>query len=146
MTAQEALSLALTALTDHGWRTPCQGRHRDRWTSDLAEERAWAASVCVTLRCPVLEQCGAAADEAREQWGVWAGVDRGPARTRKGHSPQPPVRPEERRPECVNVTAAFTPGGSRSDGEERGQIPRRPSSAPAHPAAPVVTPRRADRV
>jgi hypothetical protein len=76
VTATEQLTLVLLELADRGRRTPCQGRHRDRWTSDDAEEREWAASVCSTLGCAVLEACGAAADEQDERYGVWGGRDR----------------------------------------------------------------------
>lgn len=76
MTAGEALTLALLDLAENDQRAPCQGRRRDRWTSDDAAEREWAASVCASLPCPILAECGAAAAEARERFGVWAGVDR----------------------------------------------------------------------
>ncbi len=83
MTAAE-LSLALLELADHGQRTPCQSsRRRDRWTSDDAAERAWAAAVCLTLGCPVLTECGAAADQQDERFGVWGGRDRTAATTRR---------------------------------------------------------------
>ena len=75
MTAAEELTLALVDLTDRGERTPCQGRHRDRWTSDDADDRAWAAAVCVGLGCEVLEECRAAAAENGEKHYVWGGVD-----------------------------------------------------------------------
>jgi len=86
VTAAEVLGRALLELAEQGRATPCQGRRRDRWTSDHAEERAWAASVCVTLACPVLEECGAAADEQDERFGVWGGRDRTTAATRKAAS------------------------------------------------------------
>lgn len=75
MTAAEQLTHALLDLADQGRATPCQGRRRDRWTSDDATDRAWAASVCSTLGCPVLEQCAAAADEQGERHHVWGGRD-----------------------------------------------------------------------
>jgi hypothetical protein len=75
MTSAEALDHALLELAEPGKRTPCQGGRRGRWTSDDADERAWAASVCRSLRCPVLVECGAAAAERREQFAVWGGVD-----------------------------------------------------------------------
>jgi len=78
VTAHEVLSIALLDLADQGRATPCQSRRRDRWTSDDAEHRGWAATVCVTLACPVLLQCRAAADEHDEKHGVWGGVDRTP--------------------------------------------------------------------
>lgn len=85
MTAAELLTLALADLADGGQATPCQGRRRDRWVSDDRDDRAWAASVCVGLACPVLAQCGAAATENGERHHVWAGVDR-TAVTRKAAS------------------------------------------------------------
>ena len=74
--ASKALVLALTVLAEQGCATPCQGRRRDRWTSENAEERAWAASVCLSLACPVLEECGTAAVERKEKFGTWGGRDR----------------------------------------------------------------------
>jgi hypothetical protein len=76
VTAAEALTIALLELADQGRATPCQGRRRDRWTSDDATDRAWAASVCSTLGCAALEQCAAAADEHDERHHVWGGRDR----------------------------------------------------------------------
>lgn len=78
MTAAEHLGRALLELAEQGHATPCQGRRRDRWTSDSAEDREWAASVCLTLGCPVLEQCAAAADERDERHHVWGARDRTP--------------------------------------------------------------------
>ncbi len=83
MTAQVALAHALAELADRGERTPCQCRRRDRWTSDDADDRAWAAAVCVGLSCQLLEECGAAADEHGEKHGVWGGTDRTAATKRK---------------------------------------------------------------
>jgi len=69
MTASEVLGHALLEIAQQGRATPCQGRRRDRWVSDCADERAWAASVCVTLACPVLKECRAAGRRAgREAW------------------------------------------------------------------------------
>jgi len=85
VTAHEVMSIALLDLADQGRATPCQSRRRDRWTSDDATDREWAASVCVTLACEVLLQCRAAADEHDEKHGVWGGVDR-TAVTRKAAS------------------------------------------------------------
>jgi len=83
MTASEVFGKALLEIAEQGRATPCQGRRRDRWTSDHVEERAWAASVCVTLACEVLLQCRAAADEHDEKHGVWGDRDRTPASQRK---------------------------------------------------------------
>jgi len=79
MTAAEQLTRALLDLADHGHATPCQGRHRERWTSDDATDRAWAAAVCVGLGCPVLIPCGNAGDEHDEKHYVFGGRDRTPA-------------------------------------------------------------------
>ncbi len=76
MTAFEALAGALEDLAGERRTTPCQGRHRDRWTSDDSEDRAWAANTCVALSCPVTALCGTAAGELGEQANVWGGVDR----------------------------------------------------------------------
>ena len=67
MSATHTLTHALRTLADHGTAVPCQGRRADRWTSDDRDERAWAASVCTGLACPLLEQCQAAA-ESRAQF------------------------------------------------------------------------------
>lgn len=84
MTASETLAIRLAGCAAQGVTVPCQCRHGGRWTSDDATERAWAASVCTGLACPLLEPCALAADERAEKWGVWAGVDRsGTRRTRQ---------------------------------------------------------------
>jgi len=75
VTASEILSVALSALADRRLRTPCQNpRTRDRWTADNHEDREYAAAACRS--CPVLPECRAAAEQMKERWGVWAGVDR----------------------------------------------------------------------
>jgi len=74
MTAAESLSLALLDRAEQGRATPCQGRRRDRWTSDVREDREWAAASC--RFCPLISECGDAAEETDERHGVWAGVDR----------------------------------------------------------------------
>lgn len=97
MTAAEVLGHALLQLADQDQATPCQSRRRDRWTSEDAAERAWAAAVCVGAGCPVLVQCGEAADEFKSAHHVWGGVDRTP----------PPARPkptkQTTRPNCGAV-------------------------------------------
>ncbi len=93
MTAAEALSIALLELTEQVRATPCQSsRRRDRWTSDDATEREWAASVCVSLACPVLTVCGAAADEFKAAHHVWGGRDRTP-RPARPKPAKPTTRP-----------------------------------------------------
>jgi len=72
MTAAEQLSLALADLADRGQATPCHGA--DEWTSDHADDRAYAAALC--RPCPVLALCRQAADELKATRHVWAGTDR----------------------------------------------------------------------
>ncbi len=74
MTAAEALGHALLELAERHQAAPCQGRHGDRWTSDDATQREWAAHSC--RFCPVLASCRLAADDAQEKHHVWAGTDR----------------------------------------------------------------------
>jgi hypothetical protein len=75
--ARQALDLALVNLAAAGGRPRCgEPGTRAYWTSDDAAERAQAANWCTG--CRVLAECGEAADEQRETFGVWAGVDRTP--------------------------------------------------------------------
>ncbi len=105
MTAAEALGHALLELADQGRATPCQGRRRDRWTSESAEERAWAATVCVGLGCEVLLQCRAAADEHDERHHVWAGTDRTPAPPAKKRTKESdPLMPRRNHPRPKRTT------------------------------------------
>jgi len=76
VTAAVELTRRLADLAGQCRATPCQGRRRDRWTSDDATDRAWAASICSSLGCSALVECGAAADEHAEKHHVWGGVDR----------------------------------------------------------------------
>ena len=75
MTAAEQLTRALVGLATEGRRPRCgeAGSH-GLWLSDDAADRALAASWCAG--CPVLAECGAAADEHAERHHVWGGVDR----------------------------------------------------------------------
>ncbi len=72
MTAVEVLASELFRLTEQGVRTPCQGA--DEWTSDHAEDRAYATALC--RPCPVLALCRQAADGLKATYHVWGGVDR----------------------------------------------------------------------
>ena len=85
MTAAEQLSLALAELATQGRRPRCgePGGH-EMWLSDDATDRAQAASWCAG--CAVLTECGAAADEHDEKFGVFGGVDRTPAPTSRRKS------------------------------------------------------------
>jgi hypothetical protein len=44
------------------------------WTSESPADRAIAAQWC--NGCVVIVECGEAAEERGEKWGVWSGVDR----------------------------------------------------------------------
>ena len=82
--ASDRLTIALVALATDGRRPPCgQYGISQWWLSDDPRRRAMAARRCTG--CPVLDACDAAADEAGERFGVWAGRDRG--------SPGQDVRP-----------------------------------------------------
>ncbi len=85
MTAAEALTRRLIDLATEGRRPRCgePGSH-DLWLSDDADDRAQAVRWCVG--CPVLVECGAAADEQGEKHHVWGGRDRTAATTRKAAS------------------------------------------------------------
>jgi len=72
VTAIEALSSELFRLTEQGVRTPCHGA--DEWTSDHAQDRAYAAALCHP--CPVLALCLQAADELKATYHVWGGTVR----------------------------------------------------------------------
>lgn len=78
MTARERFDRALVDMAADGLRPRC-AEHTDRslWTSGDADERAEAARLCGP--CPVLDLCGASADEERDVWTVRAGVDRRPS-------------------------------------------------------------------
>ncbi len=75
MTAAEQLTRSLVDLAARGRRPRCgePGGH-ELWLSDDATDRAQAASWCVG--CSVLTECGAAADEHGEKFGVFGGRDR----------------------------------------------------------------------
>ncbi|MGZ4531934.1 MAG: hypothetical protein ACXVXP_06245 [Mycobacteriaceae bacterium] len=82
MTAGERLTAALLDLAERDQHTPCMGRRSARWTSDKSDDLTWAAFHCIAMGCPLLQACGAAADERDERHHVWGGVDRGAARAR----------------------------------------------------------------
>jgi len=77
MTAADELSAAVQALVLDHQIIPC-GLDPGPWFGDSPDERAEAAERC--SGCAVLDLCAAAADENREKWGVWGGVDRQPQR------------------------------------------------------------------
>lgn len=83
MSASERLAHALTVMADRRELTPCQGRQGHRWTSDEYEELEWAAFHCVSMRCPLLDVCGEAADEQKAKHHTWGGIVRSPKPKRK---------------------------------------------------------------
>jgi hypothetical protein len=103
MTAAESLSLALLDLAEQGQATPCQGRRRDRWTSESVADREWAASACEGLRCPLLTRCGVAADEAR---GAVTRPAPRPATTTQGGTDVPRRSRRPRRPRVTSDNPA----------------------------------------
>lgn len=75
MTAAENLTGALLAMAADGERPPCgDGETSAYWTSEDRTQLTQAAAWCAG--CPVLRECGAAADEIKATAGVWAGVER----------------------------------------------------------------------
>lgn len=73
--AEQALTLALVQLLDHGRRTPCgEPGAAEAFLSEDHETRATVTGLC--QGCPVLELCDAAAVEGRVKFGVWGGKDR----------------------------------------------------------------------
>ncbi len=102
MTAAEQLTRAMVSLAAHGRRPRCgePGGH-ELWLSDDAADRAQAARWCAG--CPVLDECGAAADEHDEKHGVWAGVDRTPPPAKR-KSAVTGVRGEIRHPTCQEAS------------------------------------------
>jgi hypothetical protein len=76
VTASERFTLALVNLAARGERTHCSDAGTSTlWVSDFEAERAQPARLCVG--CPVIVECGAAADELGEKWYVWGGKDYG---------------------------------------------------------------------
>ncbi len=98
MTADEQLTRRLVDLAAQGRRSRCgeAGSH-ELWLSDDATDRALAARWCTG--CPVLVECGAAADEHDERFGVFGGVDRTPPPAKR-KSAATGVRGETRHPTC----------------------------------------------
>jgi hypothetical protein len=75
--ANQALTRALVVAATQGQRAPCSDLAiRDHWTSERETERRQAARWCIEWQCPVLTECGQAAEANDERWGVWGAVDR----------------------------------------------------------------------
>jgi len=102
MTAAERLTRRLVDLAAHGERPRCgePGGH-ELWCSDDATDRAQAASWCAG--CAVLVECGGAADEHDEKFGVFGGVDRTPPPAKR-KSAATGVRGETRHPTCQDAS------------------------------------------
>jgi hypothetical protein len=67
-----ALTLALVTAASKGLRPHCSDPGAEwLWLSEFEAERVEAARLCAD--CPVIVECGAAADERDERWHVWAG-------------------------------------------------------------------------
>jgi hypothetical protein len=74
-TATAALNRRLLELAQRNEHPRCSDPvHHPLWTSDHEAERAEAARLC--SGCPIIRECGAAADELDERFGVWSGRDR----------------------------------------------------------------------
>jgi WhiB family redox-sensing transcriptional regulator len=69
-------------------RLPCQTGDPERFFEGTADDLLAAAGEC--RPCPVIDLCGAAADESDEKWGVYGGAirDRGALRTIKQRKPK----------------------------------------------------------
>lgn len=81
MSARDRLDRALLDLAADGRRVRCaEPADHLWWTSEDSDERARAARLC--QGCPVLQLCGAAAEEDAEIF-VYAGVDHGTKPKRK---------------------------------------------------------------
>lgn len=79
MNARAAFDAALVDMASRGEKPRCaEPADRHLWTSEDADERARAARLCGP--CPVLELCGASADEEKDTHTVRGGVDRRPSR------------------------------------------------------------------
>jgi Transcription factor WhiB len=69
-----ALTVALLTLASQGLRTNCSDPAiHGYWTSDNEAERSLAVRACTG--CPVLVECGEAAEVNDERHGVWGGRD-----------------------------------------------------------------------
>lgn len=81
MSARDRLDRALLDLAADGRRPRCgEPASHHLWTSEDRAERARAARLCSA--CPILRQCGLAAEEEQELF-VWGGVDHGTRPSKK---------------------------------------------------------------
>ena len=73
--ASDRLAKALLDLAAQGLRTHCSDPETAHlWLSDHEAERRLAVRLC--SNCPVFMECWDASVAQREEFGVWAGVDR----------------------------------------------------------------------
>lgn len=87
--ADRALTAALVKAAAQGIRPRCgDWRDNNPWLSDDARLRLIAARWCGD--CPLIVECGAAAKENKESFGVWGGKDR----TRRPSNTTTPTREE----------------------------------------------------
>jgi Transcription factor WhiB len=72
--ASQRLDIALITMAQRGERPRCADPvDHIRWTSDDQRNRQIAVAWCAG--CPVIVECGQAADARDERWHVWGGVD-----------------------------------------------------------------------
>jgi hypothetical protein len=73
--AFDRLTQALITMASQGLRPHCSDSESHWiWLSERPAERQLAALMC--RGCPVITECGDAAEANQERWGVWGGVDR----------------------------------------------------------------------
>lgn len=82
MTEYGPFTRALITLASQGGRPPCgTWAEHNLWLSEDHEERARAAKLCTG--CPVIVECGEAAEANGERFGVWGGADAGTTARRR---------------------------------------------------------------
>jgi hypothetical protein len=75
MTATALLNLQLLTMAQRGDRPRvADPMTHNMWTSDDQHDREIAAAWC--QGGVVIVECGDAAEERAEKWGVWSGIDR----------------------------------------------------------------------
>jgi hypothetical protein len=83
--ASDKLTIALLTIAVEGLRAHCSDvATHHYWTSEHPSERVLAVRAC--RGCPVLRECGAAAQANDERHGVWGGRDY----TQRPGRPKPP--------------------------------------------------------
>ena len=80
--ASDKLTQALITMASQGLRPHCSDPESHwMWLSEHPQEIAQAALMCGG--CPILTECGDAADANGERFGVWSGRDYTPAPGRR---------------------------------------------------------------